>query len=111
MRRTGEDRATAFFSSMPGGSGEMVNLGARNGAVLSRVAAGQSLRVLVVVLCVPAAFKYLLGDGAPISHAGSVDWRWLAILFPAGAVAGLALGASAATQLHGCSGRCWSVRR
>ncbi|WP_178076588.1 AbrB family transcriptional regulator, partial [Pseudomonas sp. 43NM1] len=25
MRRTGEDRATAFFSSMPGGSGEMVN--------------------------------------------------------------------------------------
>ena len=36
---------TAFFSSMPGGSGEMVNLGARNGAVLSRVAAGQSLRM------------------------------------------------------------------
>lgn len=84
MRRTGEDRATAFFSSMPGGSGEMVNLGARNGAMLSHVAAGQSLRVLVVVLCVPAAFKYLLGDGTPISHAGSVDWRWLAILFPAG---------------------------
>ena len=25
MRRSGEDRATAFFSSMPGGSGEMVN--------------------------------------------------------------------------------------
>jgi hypothetical protein len=86
MRRTGEDRATAFFSSMPGGSGEMVNLGARNGAMLSHVAAGQSLRVLVVVLCVPAAFKYLLGDGTPISHAGSVDWRWLAILFPAGAL-------------------------
>ena len=43
MRRSGEDRATAFFSSMPGGSGEMVNLGARNGAVLSRVAAGQVL--------------------------------------------------------------------
>ena len=36
MRRTGEDRATAFFSSMPGGSGEMVNLGARNGAMRSR---------------------------------------------------------------------------
>ena len=87
MRRTGEDRATAFFSSMPGGSGEMVNLGARNGAVLSRVAAGQSLRVLVVVLCVPAAFKYLLGDGTPISHASAVDWRWLALLFPAGALA------------------------
>ena len=51
------------------------------------MAAGQSLRVLVVVLCVPAAFKYLLGDGAPISHAGSIDWYWLALLFPAGALA------------------------
>jgi membrane AbrB-like protein len=98
MRRTGEDRATAFFSSMPGGSGEMVNLGARNGAKLSHVAAGQSLRVLVVVLCVPAAFKYLLGDGTPISHANSVDWRWLAILFPAGALARLALATPAPTQ-------------
>jgi membrane AbrB-like protein len=86
LRRTGEDRATAFFSSMPGGSGEMVNLGSRNGANLSRVAAGQSLRVLTVVLCVPALFKYLLGDGVPITHAGNVDWGWLALVFPAGAV-------------------------
>jgi len=86
LRRTGEDRATAFFSSMPGGSGEMVNLGARNGAVLSRVAAGQSLRVLVVVLCVPAAFKYLLGDGVPLNGASVVDWHWLAVLFPLGAL-------------------------
>ncbi|NBA95417.1 AbrB family transcriptional regulator [Pseudomonas sp. R5(2019)] len=87
LRRTGEDRATAFFSSMPGGSGEMVNLGARHGASLSRVAAGQSLRVLVVVLCVPAVFKYLLGDGVPVVHGGTVDWRWLALVFPLGALA------------------------
>ena len=85
MRRSGEDRATAFFSSMPGGSGEMVNLGARNGATLSSVAAAQSLRVLAVVLCVPAIFKYLLGDGAPALHASAVDWRWLAVLLPLGA--------------------------
>ncbi|MCI8210248.1 hypothetical protein AUC61_11935 [Pseudomonas sp. S25] len=85
MLRTGEDRATAFFSSMPGGSGEMVNLGARNGATLSSVAAGQSLRVLMVVLCVPAIFKYLMGEGTPIVHAGSVNWLWLAVLFPLGA--------------------------
>lgn len=89
LLRTGEDRATAFFSSMPGGSGEMVNLGARNGAVLSRVAAGQSLRVLAVVLCVPAAFKFLLGDGVPLSHAGAVDWRWLAVIAPLGVLAAL----------------------
>ena len=86
MRRSGVDRATAFFSSMPGGSGEMVNLGARNGAVLSQVAAGQSLRVLTVVLCVPAAFKYLLGEGSPDLHPASVDVYWLALLFPAGAL-------------------------
>ncbi len=86
MRRSGVDRATAFFSSMPGGSGEMVNLGARNGAVLSQVAAGQSIRVLTVVLCVPAAFKYLLGEGTPNSHPALVDFYWLALLFPAGAL-------------------------
>jgi membrane AbrB-like protein len=85
MLRTGEDRATAFFSSMPGGSGEMVNLGARNGAILSNVAAGQSLRVLCVVLCVPAIFKYLLGASAPALHPVTVDWTWLAVLFPVGA--------------------------
>lgn len=82
LRRTGEDRATAFFASMPGGSGEMVNLGARNGAVLSQVAAAQSLRVLAVVLCVPAIFKFLLGDGVSLSHAGSVSWGWLALIAP-----------------------------
>ena len=84
MRKSGEDRATAFFSSMPGGSGEMVNLGARNGAVLSRVAAGQSLRVLTVVLCVPAAFRYLLGEGAPALQAAPVNkpQRFVGLLWP-----------------------------
>lgn len=82
LRRSGEDRATAFFASMPGGSGEMVNLGARNGAVLSQVAAAQSLRVLAVVLCVPALFKLLLGDGVALHHAGSVSWGWLALIAP-----------------------------
>jgi membrane AbrB-like protein len=85
MLRTGEDRPTAFFSSMPGGSGEMVNLGARNGATLSSVAAAQSLRVLAVVLCVPAVFKYLLGDGTPVVHSTQVSWVWLLFLLPSGA--------------------------
>jgi hypothetical protein len=85
LRRTGEDDATAFFSSMPGGSAEMVNLGQRNGAILNRVAAAQSLRVVTVVLCVPAAFKLLLGGGDPLRHAAPVDWHWLALLLPAGA--------------------------
>ncbi|MER8124651.1 AbrB family transcriptional regulator, partial [Acinetobacter baumannii] len=41
----------------------MVNLGARNGAVLSQVAAAQSLRVLAVVLCVPALFSLVKRGG------------------------------------------------
>lgn len=89
LLRTGEDRATAFFSSMPGGSGEMVNLGARNGANLGRVAAGQSLRVLLVVLLVPAVFKYLLGEGAVPQHNGELGWAWLALIGGLGVVAAL----------------------
>jgi membrane AbrB-like protein len=86
LRRSGEDPATAFFASMPGGSGEMVNLGQRHGAVLSRVAAAQSLRVVAVVLCVPAIFKLLMGDGGGQFHPAPVDWAWLAVLLPAGAL-------------------------
>lgn len=89
LLRTGEDRATAFFSSMPGGSGEMVNLGARNGANLGRVAAGQSLRVLLVVLLVPAVFKYLLGEGAVLQHSGELGWAWLALIGGLGVAAAL----------------------
>ncbi|BBH47809.1 membrane protein [Pseudomonas sp. KU43P] len=88
LRCTGEDRATAFFASMPGGSGEMVNLGARNGAVLSQVAAAQSLRVLAVVLCVPALFKFLIGDGVSLNHTGTVNWAWLGLIVPLGVAIG-----------------------
>ena len=85
MLRSGEDRATAFFSSMPGGASEMVNLGQRNGAVISRVAAGQSLRLLLVVLSVPALFQWLLGAPPASAHAVPTDWGWLAVLLAAGA--------------------------
>ncbi|MBO3277281.1 AbrB family transcriptional regulator [Pseudomonas schmalbachii] len=89
MRRSGEDRATAFFASMPGGASEMVNIGQRHGAVLSRVAAAQSLRLLLVVLLIPAAFKFLLDTPPPQAHTAHVDWHWLALLLPAGALLAL----------------------
>ncbi|WP_165674556.1 AbrB family transcriptional regulator [Metapseudomonas otitidis] len=89
LRRSGEDRATAFFACMPGGSGEMVNLGQRNGASTSRVAAAQSLRVVAVVLCIPALFKLLLGDGPALHTNAPVDWAWLAVLVPAGGLVAL----------------------
>lgn len=89
MLRSGEDRATAFFASMPGGASEMVNLGQRNGAVLSRVAAGQSLRLLLVVLSVPALFQLFVGVPAVQHPAASVGWGWLALLLAGGALLAL----------------------
>lgn len=86
MLRSGEDRATAFFASMPGGASEMVNLGQRNGAVLSRVAAGQSLRLLLVVLSVPALFQLFVGVPAVQHQPAHVDWGWLAALLGGGAL-------------------------
>jgi membrane AbrB-like protein len=34
------------------------------------------------VLCVPALFKFLLGDGVALNHASSVSWGWLALIAP-----------------------------
>jgi membrane AbrB-like protein len=89
LRATGEDRATSFFASMPGGSGEMVNLGARNGAQLSNVAAAQSLRVVAVVLCIPALFNHLFSGTASIHHVmPPVSWPWLMAIVPASIMVG-----------------------
>lgn len=91
LRASGVDRATAFFASMPGGASEMVNLGQRNGAQASEVAAGQSLRLLLVVLCVPALFQWWLG-ATPVSetqHVINPHLPSLALLLAAGALLAL----------------------
>jgi len=88
LRHGGVDRATAYFASMPGGASEMVNLALRHDAQPARVAAAHSLRLLLVVLIVPAVFTWSL---PPISAPPSapVDWAWLAVLLPAGAALAL----------------------
>lgn len=55
-RLAGIDATSAFFASMPGGASEMANLAERFGARVDQVAAAHSLRVVLVVLIVPAAF-------------------------------------------------------
>jgi membrane AbrB-like protein len=52
------DRTTALFCSVPGGASEMATLGERFGARTDRVAAAQSMRILIVVGIVPAAFAF-----------------------------------------------------
>lgn len=54
----GADPATAFFASAIGGAAEMANQAERYGARVDQVAAAQAIRVLLVVLIVPFAFKF-----------------------------------------------------
>lgn len=57
-RTTGVAFKTAYFSTAIGGASEMANLAERNGARIDQVAAAHSLRVLMVVMVVPAVFQY-----------------------------------------------------
>ena len=76
------DRVTAIFASVPGGAAEMSNLGDRYGARADRVAAAQSLRILIVVGVIPAAFAVLDLHGTDVYVAGvrEFDARGLALL-------------------------------
>jgi len=88
LLRAGCNRATAFFASMPGGASEMVVLANRHQAEPARVAAAHSLRLLLVVLIVPALFTW----GLPSMDApppAPVSWAWLALLLPAGGLLAL----------------------
>jgi uncharacterized protein len=55
-RLSGLDRTTALFASVPGGAAEMAVLGERFGARVDRVAAAQSVRILIVVAVIPAIY-------------------------------------------------------
>ena len=88
LRRHGVDRPTAFFASMPGGASEMVGFALRHGANPARVAAAHSLRVLLVVLTIPAIFTWSLPATPPPAALPS-DWNWLLLLMPLGLLAAL----------------------
>jgi membrane AbrB-like protein len=49
------DKTTGIFASVPGGASEMTILGERFGGRMDRIAAAQSLRILIVVAIVPGA--------------------------------------------------------
>lgn len=88
LLRSGSDRATAFFASMPGGASEMVVLANRHQAEAASVTAAHSLRLLLVVLIVPALFTWGLPTVAA-PPAAPVSWPWLAVLLPAGGLLAL----------------------
>jgi membrane AbrB-like protein len=84
-RLAGIDRTTGIFASVPGGAAEMSVLGERFGARVDRVAAAQSLRILIVVMTVPFAFAALglHGGDAYVPGTTRFDAAGYAILMAA----------------------------
>lgn len=88
----GMERSTAFFSGAIGGASEMALLTERHGGRVDLVAAGHSLRVMLVVVTIPFALKAVGVHGADPSVPGvfGVDPGGLAALVAA-TLAGVAL--------------------
>ena len=84
------DRTTALFASVPGGAAEMAVLGERFGARVDRVAAAQSLRILIVVAVIPAVYTVLGVHGADpyVQGAKSFVPSGLVLLMAATAIGG-----------------------
>jgi membrane AbrB-like protein len=66
QRLSGVDSKTAFFAIAIGGSSEMAIQAERYGGRVDQVAAAHSLRILLVVLLIPAAFRLLDLHGTDI---------------------------------------------
>ena len=84
------DLTTALFASVPGGAAEMAVLGERFGARADRVAAAHSLRMLLVVAIVPAAFMLsgVHGSDAYVAPPQTFDAQGFALLMAATLAAG-----------------------
>jgi len=89
-RFSGVDKTTAFFASVPGGAAEMAVLGDRFGAAMDKVALAQSLRILLVVVLIPAVLTYSGAHGADQYQPspGQVSYPGLALLLTLCAFAG-----------------------
>ncbi len=92
-RLTGVDDATGFFSIAIGGAVEMTNQAERSQARVDRVAAAQSLRVMLVVVGLPYLFQLSGAHGSdPYQTAAlAVQPARLALMLAATIPAGLLL--------------------
>lgn len=92
-RLTGVDAATGFLSMAIGSAVEMSNQAERHGALVDRVAAAQSLRVVLVVVGMPYAFQLwgVHGADAYSTAAFAVDPPRLLLMALATLPAGLLL--------------------
>ena len=96
-RMAGADRATAFFAMAVGGASEMAVQAERHGALVERVAAAHSLRIMMVVGTVPITVRWWSAHGLGLGHdlfvpaANRVDNLGLALLVLATSLVALAL--------------------
>ena len=85
-RLSGTDRTTAFFAMAVGGASEMATQGERHGAVVERVAAAHSLRIMMVVALIPFGIRYWSehglgpGLGLYVPGAAAVAYEPLVVL-------------------------------
>ncbi len=83
LHRWGVPFGTAFFALMPANSSEMVHLGRQRQADTSFIAASHSIRLLLIVLTVPAVATF----GMPAVNAPAplpVIWPWLIFILAMG---------------------------
>ena len=93
---SGFDLSTAYFSAMPGGLIEMVTLAEEHKGDIRTVALVHSVRILVIVFCVPITVRLIEGVAAGSSGAlrfsvvdmSAVDLLWI---FGTG-IAGIVVG-------------------
>lgn len=90
------DGTTAFFASVAGGAAEMTMLGERYGARPDRVALGQSLRILAVVIVVPFALTYSGMRGGELYQPTTLSFDWGGLLLL------LAIATGAALLVNAC---------
>ncbi|MGE8059512.1 AbrB family transcriptional regulator [Pseudomonas sp. NPDC089547] len=91
MRRLGMDLTTAYLAFMPANFAEMVQIGMRYEANVSHIAAAHSIRIVVIVLTVPAVMFFLSGASPNASrHQLATDWQWVAPILLAGLASAIA---------------------
>lgn len=96
-RVAGYARDTAFFSAMPGGLVEMIELSTDKGADVRIVALTHGARILLIVFTIPLLVQWLDGDAmgqvTRVARAGLAETSALALLeLGAAAIAGVWIG-------------------
>lgn len=91
MRLLYKDMPTVFFALMPANFAEMIQLGIRYNADTTQIAAAHSIRLVLIVLSVPALF-FVASDFQPSTAevVRSNDWSFIVPLLAGGAIAAVA---------------------